>query len=348
MDDDYSLKINALTEEYKKSLTKQNLSKLKEFDLDKYSAVRCVVVSTDVQHYASSSVSGGGGGGLAYNGTGFSRNSKISSTTEHHVKNEAWVISLENNAEFKIELPADFDVREGHTIVVFGYFATDSEDSLVVERYYNLATDQFALEAEGLFNRLTINYTRKLPLIGYLLLVIPYFGMLYSLLNLRCAYPKLPILFKKYYRVFYSNVGNLLVILGVLVFMAFVILSEEKLAGILRAAGVSRAYLTWGIIGVFIFVPIIIKRRRKKRVAKYINLHSDYINSVFPLYAENIKTSTDTLSCAQEVFNNVNNSNNQHGADIVQPTDTKECPECAEIIKLNARKCRFCGISLET
>ena len=244
MDDDYSSKIDALTEEYKKSLAKQNLSKLKEFDLDNYTAVRCVVVSTDVQHYASSSVSGGGGGGLAYNGTGFSRNSKISSTIEHHVKNEAWVISLENNAEFKIELPADFDVREGHTIVIFGYFATDSEDSLVVERYYNLATDQFVFEAEGLFNRLTINHTSKLPLMGYLLLIIPYFGVLYSLLNLRCAYPKLPILFKKYFRVFYSNVRNLLVVLGVLAFMAFVILSEDKLAGILKAAGVSRAYLT--------------------------------------------------------------------------------------------------------
>ena len=98
---------------------------------------------------------------------------------------------------------------------------------------------------------------------------------------------------------------------------------------------------------MFIFVPIIIMRRRKKIVAKFINLHSEYINSIFPLYAEGIKASTDTLAYSQEVFKNAMNKNN-HGVSAEQPTDTKECPECAEIIKLNAKKCRFCGISLET
>ena len=346
METDFKEKIDALTEEYNKTLSKRNLSKLKEFDLDKYIVSRYVVVSTDVQHYASSSVSGGGGVGFASKGTGFSFNKKISSNTEHHVKNEAWVISLENDAEFKVELPAGFDVREGHTVLVFGYFATDSEDSFVVERYYNLVTDQFVLEAEGLFNRLTINYTSKIPLLGYLLIVIPYIGFFYSLLNLRCAHPKLPILFKKYFRVFYSKAVNLLVILGMLAFMAFVTLSEEKFRGMLKTTGVSLGYLTWGIIGVFIFVPIIIRRRRKKRVAKYIKLHSEYINSAFPIIADNLKKNTDTLAYAQEVYNKAN-SFSQQNVSVGVSADTKECPECAEIIKLNAKKCRFCGISLE-
>ena len=319
MESDYLERINALTEEYKRSLKKKKFSALNDFDIDQYKAVSCVVVSTDVQHYASSSVSGGGG--FVYNGTGFSGNSSISSSTEHHVKNEAWLICLENDAEFKLKLPADFDVREGHTIVLFGYYANENETSFVLERYYNLVTSQFALEAGGLFNRSTIYNTSKIPRLSYLLMIIPIVGLLYPLVNLSCVYPKLPHLLKKYYRVFYSSLKNWLIIISEILLIYVFFTYGDKLNALIKLKVVHLLIITYAF---FLIVPIYIRIKRKMRVAKFINLHIGYINSALPIYAECIINNTVILEQAQKIY--LKNSNAGQSVDNSQ-SETKECPE---------------------
>ena len=59
-----------------------------------------------------------------------------------------------------------------------------------------------------------------------------------------------------------------------------------------------------------------------------------------------VKENTDITEKAKQVFSETNGNNCQNGSSEL-PTDTKESPECAGIIKLNAKECLFCGSEIE-
>ena len=122
---------------------------------------------------------------------------------------------------------------------------------------------------------------------------------------------------------------------GLLVFDPLLIIGRTK------DIGAVAAMLTPTAVLIF---TLILKIKRKRLVKKYITLHSEYMDNFFSLYAEEVKGNSDTLEKSKEVYmQSIVNQEQQ----CVSDADTKECPECAEVIKLNARKCRFCGISLE-
>ena len=309
MESEYEAKISKLTEEYRKSLLKVNLRKLGEFDFDQYITISVVVISSDVQHYTSTNISGSGGGGRIRQGvggtTGRMSDINISSEVEHHVKNEAWVVSLENDGEFKTEFPSGFDVREGHTVVMLGFYAAEDKEDFVVERYVNLATNQMCVEAEGIFNTSTVHQTKKSSCLFLLICLIPCIGSVFSLLNLRHQNAKIYYYLKQYRGTFNKKASNYLLVLLVLPVAIYQIIQYPGLmlnplmiiVGA-KCFGAITAMLTPVVV---LLLTLAMKRRRKSLIKGYIALHSEYIDTAFEVYAEEIKEDSYTLEKANEL-----------------------------------------------
>ena len=297
--------IEAVSEEYRASLRKAGLSRLQELDVNSYISLEVVAISSSVLQKD---------------------------------KNQTWVKCLNSGNEFSFDFPADFAVREGHVIVAL---ELKQDKGSATERYLNLTTGTYCSEMSGLFNWQTIRNTKSSSCINFILSFVPSVGSIISLSNLGCQHPKVSSLSKRYYNVFYNRFNTWvlsLIIISIavyqfilypqLTFFPWIILFSIKL----QTPAVFSVYIAPVVV---LMITRLVRRKRKKRVERFITTHCEYLEKVIHILANNEEYKASCFQNAQAIMSAHTNQNDS--------LDTKECPECAEIIKLNAKKCRFCG-----
>ena len=259
------------------------------------------------------------------------------------MKNEIWAANLDTGAEVKVDLPENFDVREGHALLIFVYNGS-------IERYVNVTTEELNTTVTGLFNKATMHITigtkDESSCLMFFLGFLPWIGSLFSLTNITYKHSKFSSVFKKYTRVFYNRIANWFFTLLILAVVGYqfkyyssYILATWDISWDINDVSKYGQMSILAVPVIFLFISNWIRHKRKARFRRFLGIHSKYLTDTAFTIVKQLKASTDILERSTEVYNKITGKSQASGVSA----DTKECPECAEIIKLNARKCRFCG-----